>query len=74
MPIVNEGLKALFLDLKDGAKIISLRSFCDGQVTARNMGAIESILDVESFEWHSGDVSWGDAAGTSSRVALRQSN
>jgi hypothetical protein len=27
------------------------------------MGAIESILDVESFEWRSGDVSWGDAAG-----------
>jgi hypothetical protein len=27
------------------------------------MGAIESILDVESFEWRSGDVSWGDGAG-----------
>ncbi|KIM34033.1 hypothetical protein M408DRAFT_325565 [Serendipita vermifera MAFF 305830] len=62
-PSLNEGLKALFLDLKEGAKIISLRSFCDGQVTGRNMGAIESILDVESFEWLSGDVSWGDAAG-----------
>ncbi|KAG8826580.1 Nucleosomal histone H3-Lys79 methylase [Serendipita sp. 400] len=62
-PALNEGLKALFLDLKDGAKIVSLRSFCDGQVTGRNMGAIESILDVESFEWHSGDVSWGDNVG-----------
>ncbi|PVG00706.1 DOT1-domain-containing protein [Serendipita vermifera] len=62
-PTLNEGLKRLFLDLKDGAKIISLRSFCDDKVSARNIGAIESFLDVESFDWYPGDVSWGDAAG-----------
>jgi len=32
-------------------------------VTERNIGAIESILHVETFEWQSGDVSWADATG-----------
>jgi [histone H3]-lysine79 N-trimethyltransferase len=60
---VNEDLKQVFLDLKDGTKIISLKPFGAGQVTERNIGAIESILHVETFEWQSGDVSWADATG-----------
>jgi len=65
-PSLNEDLTNLFLDLKEGAKVISLKSFVPmGQKNqAKNSGAIYNILDVTEKWYYSACVSWTDAAGT----------
>lgn len=62
---LNQNLTDLFLDLKDGCKIISLRSFVpDGhQISARNLSNPVNLLDVRRGEYHSQSVSWTDAGG-----------
>lgn len=64
-PSLNEDLTNLFLDLKDGAMIVSLKSFVpSGHNEARNSGATYNILDVVEKWYYSACVSWTDAAGT----------
>ena len=64
-PTLNESLTNLFLDLKDGAKVVSLRSFAPvGHKHARNAGAIHNILEVTEKTYYSGCVSWTNASGT----------
>ncbi|KAJ9067622.1 Nucleosomal histone H3-Lys79 methylase [Entomophthora muscae] len=57
---LNLKIKDLFLKLKDGCRIISLKSFApiDFRVNSRNAGEPESILRVEKFEYGSDSVSW----------------
>lgn len=77
-PALNEALTSLFLDLKEGAKVVSLKSFKpEGHKNeALTAGAIYNILDVVKKEYYSEHVSWTDARGNyyvstkdSSRVA-----
>ncbi len=64
-PQLNQNLTDLFLDLKDGCKIVSLKSFVPHghQITSRNLSNPVNLLDVWEGEYHSGSVSWTDAGG-----------
>ncbi|KAF8849867.1 DOT1-domain-containing protein [Acephala macrosclerotiorum] len=63
---LNQKLIQLFLDLKDGCKIVSLRSFVpDGhKITSRNLGDPVNLLKVKKLEYFSGSVSWTDVGGS----------
>ncbi|PVU95133.1 hypothetical protein BB561_002009 [Smittium simulii] len=57
---LNYRLMQMFLDLKEGTKIISLKSFgsTDFKINARNAGSLESILSVRKYSYWSDCVSW----------------
>lgn len=62
---LNEKLTTMFLDLKDGARIVSLKPFVpDGhRISARNIGSpINQFVQVR-FEWYPDYVSWGGNGG-----------
>src|SRR6266536_3086771 len=65
-PGLNQRLTDLFLDLKNGCKIISLKSFVPHghQISSRNLGNPVNLLDVVPGEYHSNSVSWTDAGGS----------
>ena len=65
-PSLNEDLTNLFLDLKDGAKVVSLKSFVPTghKNEARSSGATYNIFDVVQKSYFSLCVSWTDAGGT----------
>ncbi|KAK3375407.1 histone-lysine N-methyltransferase, H3 lysine-79 specific [Podospora didyma] len=60
---LNDNLVNLFLDLKPGCKIISLKTFVHENKNAENDVAT-SILDVEHLAYPEEYVSWTSAAGT----------
>ncbi|KAI9711862.1 MAG: Nucleosomal histone H3-Lys79 methylase [Bogoriella megaspora] len=66
-PALNDTLLQMFLDLKDGARIISLKPFApEGKkvkVNERNENAVTNLLRSERKYWGSGSVSWTDAPG-----------
>ncbi len=75
---LNDALMTLFLDLKDGCKIVSLKSFVpDGhKISARNLNAPYNVLEVERKEYFSHSVNWTNGSGNyfiatkdSSRIA-----
>ncbi|OMJ21098.1 Histone-lysine N-methyltransferase, H3 lysine-79 specific [Smittium culicis] len=55
---LNQRLMQMFLDLKDGTKIISLKSFVplDFKINSRNAGSLESILKPKRFIYNSDSV------------------
>jgi len=61
----NQALAQLFLDLKEGTKIISLKSFVPKhhKINQRTLNMPESILRVEEFEYYSEAVSWTNNGG-----------
>ncbi|KAF7319741.1 Histone-lysine N-methyltransferase, H3 lysine-79 specific [Mycena kentingensis (nom. inval.)] len=64
---LNEQLRRKFLDLKEGAYVVSLAPFvqgANGRVTQRNVDDISTIFEVKEFQYHSGDVSWGNGGGS----------
>ena len=63
---LNEDLTNLFLDLKEGAKVVSLKSFVPhgNKIQEKNIEAAYNRLDVMEYEYYSGHVSWTDAPGT----------
>ncbi|CAK5265460.1 unnamed protein product [Mycena citricolor] len=70
---LNEQLRPKFLDLKEGAYVVSLAPFVpsvNARLTERNASAsrlvddISAIFDVTEMEYHSGSVSWGNSGGT----------
>ncbi|KAI7887473.1 DOT1-domain-containing protein [Lichtheimia hyalospora FSU 10163] len=62
----NHSLAQLFLDLEEGTKIISLKSFVpkSHKINQRTFHMPESILRVEEFEYFSEAVSWTNNGGT----------
>ncbi|KAK3295765.1 histone-lysine N-methyltransferase, H3 lysine-79 specific [Chaetomium fimeti] len=60
---LNDHLVNIFLDLKIGCKIVSLKTFVHDNKLAENDVA-SSILEVEDLRYHEGYVSWTGAAGT----------
>ncbi|CAO1636050.1 unnamed protein product [Parajaminaea phylloscopi] len=64
-PPLNQSLSLLFLDLKDGAKIVSLKPFvpADFRLTERTLGSSSAILRVEEREYGRGMVSWTERGG-----------
>ncbi|KAI0382822.1 histone H3-K79 methyltransferase [Hypomontagnella monticulosa] len=59
---LNDSLINMFLDLKKGCKIISLKSFVHENKTAINDVA-NSIFDVQRYRYHENWVSWAAAEG-----------
>lgn len=64
-PELNENLISLFLDLKEGCRIVSLKSFVPSghKITSRNLDSPHNILDVVEKQYFSACVSWTDAPG-----------
>ncbi|KAJ2714422.1 Nucleosomal histone H3-Lys79 methylase, partial [Coemansia spiralis] len=62
---LNYNLLQLFLDLKEGTRIISLKPFVtpDHKINARNIYSPESILAVRRYQYWSQCVSWTDSGG-----------
>ncbi|TCD67455.1 Nucleosomal histone H3-Lys79 methylase [Steccherinum ochraceum] len=61
---LNEAIKAKFLDLKEGAIVVSLAPFVQSnRLSERNIDDISSILRVEERAYRRGYVSWGDGSG-----------
>ncbi|CAL4067690.1 unnamed protein product, partial [Meganyctiphanes norvegica] len=59
-PTVDHMLKEVFADLKDGAKIVSSKSFCplNFRITDRNLSDIGTIMHVSEMSPLKGSVSW----------------
>ena len=57
-PELNQGILAMFLDLKENAKVVSLRSFVPRTSSSRRINAIESIFKVKDYQYPRGSVSW----------------
>ncbi|KAG5680076.1 hypothetical protein PVAND_009603 [Polypedilum vanderplanki] len=59
-PNVDHQLKERFADLKDGAKIVSSKSFCplNFRITDRNLSDIGTIMHVKEMAPLKGSVSW----------------
>ncbi|XP_050519843.1 histone-lysine N-methyltransferase, H3 lysine-79 specific isoform X2 [Daktulosphaira vitifoliae] len=59
-PQVDHALKERFADLKDGARIVSSRSFCplNFRMSERNLSDIGTIMHVSAMEPITGSVSW----------------
>lgn len=55
----------MFLDLKEGCTIVSLKSFVPPNhvITERNAGSPINLLTVQEKEYFSGCVSWTNAPG-----------
>ncbi|KAJ8608319.1 hypothetical protein MRB53_039741 [Persea americana] len=64
-PDLNDKLKTLFLELKDGARVVSLKNFVPGgwKLTERTCGEVTANLDVQRKEYWRGCVSWTDQGG-----------
>ncbi len=65
-PELNDRLVNLFLDLKEGCRIVSLKSFVapDHKITPRNLNApVNVLLDVQTKQYYSNSVSWTNAPG-----------
>ncbi|KAI9831335.1 MAG: hypothetical protein M1819_005109 [Sarea resinae] len=66
-PSLNSSLMNLFLDLKDGCQIVSLKSFVPQghKITKRNFNSPVNLLrDVKMKRYWSDSVSWTDGGGT----------
>lgn len=65
LPKTNENLSLLFLDLPDGAQVVSLKPFVppDFRLTQRTLSSPLAILRVTERLYTSGCVSWADGGG-----------
>lgn len=64
-PQLNGDITRLFLDLKDGARVVSLKSFVPSgwKFGPRTNNDVLALLDVERKEYWKGCVSWTDEGG-----------
>lgn len=65
LPKTNDSLSLQFLDLKDGAHIVSLKPFVppDFRLTERTLSSPLAILRVDERIHTTGCVSWADRSG-----------
>lgn len=65
-PELNEALTNLFLDLKEGCRVVSLKSFVpsDHRITSRNLNSPYNILCVDRKRYFSNCVSWTNEGGS----------
>lgn len=64
-PDLNDKLLMKFLDLKEGARVVSLKSFVPSgwEIKKRNMEDPRNVLKSSRREYWSGSVSWTDRGG-----------
>lgn len=61
---LNDDLARMFLDLKTGCKVVSLKSFVADVKSSHHINDVAStILDVEEYSYPEGYVSWTNAGG-----------
>jgi H3 lysine-79-specific histone-lysine N-methyltransferase len=61
---LNDDLVRMFLDLKPGCKVVSLKSFVADSKSSHNINDVgNTILDVEECSYPEGYVSWTNAGG-----------
>jgi [histone H3]-lysine79 N-trimethyltransferase len=65
LPELNNSILMKMLDLKEGCKVVSLKSFLpvDWKIKARNVHDPKNLLRVERKEYFSKDVSWTISGG-----------
>lgn len=64
---MNEALRTKFLDLKEGAVVVSLAPFVsdiNARFNPRNLDSMTAIFDVTERQYGSGGVSWGHTGGS----------
>ncbi|PCH33057.1 DOT1-domain-containing protein [Wolfiporia cocos MD-104 SS10] len=62
---LNEAIRPKFLDLKEGAVVVSLKPFVSSQrLTGRNLDDISAIFQVTERPYYPGSVSWGNGSGS----------
>ncbi|KZT08928.1 DOT1-domain-containing protein [Laetiporus sulphureus 93-53] len=62
---LNEALRPKFLDLKEGAIVVSLKPFVSSsRLTERNLDDISAIFQVKERPYYAGSVSWGNGGGS----------
>lgn len=64
-PKLNDAITSLFLDLKNGARVVSLKSFMPAgwRFGPRTQNSVLALLAVERKEYWKGCVSWTDQGG-----------
>jgi len=64
-PQLNDSLMSIFLDLKDGCKVVSLKPFVpEGhKLSSRNHNNQANMFRQQRFEYFSGSVSWTNNSG-----------
>lgn len=64
-PSLNDALLWKFLDLKEGARIVSLKSFVPDkwEIKSRTLSDVRNLLRVKRMFFGSGSVSWTDEGG-----------
>lgn len=65
-PQLNDKIVNFFLEMKEGAQIVSLKSFVPPghRITARNFNSPVNLLNVRRLNYWSDCVSWTDAGGS----------
>ncbi|KAI0042141.1 DOT1-domain-containing protein [Auriscalpium vulgare] len=64
---LNEAIRPKFLDLKEGAIVVSLQPFVaslNARLTERNLDDLSAIFDVSEHTYQPMDVSWSAVAGS----------
>ncbi|KAK4546271.1 hypothetical protein LTR36_001948 [Oleoguttula mirabilis] len=66
LPATNDKLRDMFLDLKMGCQVVSLKPFrpVKHDITMRNFGSVVNTLAQKEYEYFSNNVSWTDQGGT----------
>lgn len=64
-PELNRALLELFLDMKEGARVVTLRELAppDMRLTNRNCSSPEAVWDISVQEYGTKDVSWTEQGG-----------
>lgn len=64
-PELNATLRDMFLDLKEGCQVVSLKPFVPAghKIQARTVGSVANVLVQQKFEYFSHCVSWGASHG-----------
>lgn len=64
-PELNAVLRDMFLDLKEGCQVVSLKPFVPAghKIQARTVGSVANVLIQQKFEYFSHCVSWGASHG-----------
>lgn len=64
-PALNDVLLRIFLDLRDGCQVVSLKPFVphDHKISSRNSSSPVNLFTQRKFEYFSNSVSWGAGYG-----------
>lgn len=64
-PELNDKLKDMFLDLKDGSQVVSLKPFVpeSHKINMRNFSSVANIFVQQRYDYFSNCVSWTDQHG-----------